>query len=342
MGGKSTKTTSENKPPAWAKPLFEQSASEAQNLYNSGSGGNVYYGQTVADLSPTTQGGINALTDAGRQNFADYGAMAAQASGPSAASNYLTDYASGKYLAEGNPYYKERLQNEIGDMQAQVQSQFSGSGRYGSGANTGVLAKNTGNMLLQGLENDFNRQQANQFAAVNAIDGANAQSIANQINVGNAGQQAAFNGANAQLQAGQLLDQKQQRDLMAEYARWQAEDMKDWTRLGLLQSAAAGSAGNYGTNVQTQSQPFNAMAGVGALGQLFMKSDARLKEHVVPVSVVNGHVLWEYAYKGRPERHRGVMAQQIAETRPDAVAIMPDGYLAVDYEALGLKMERVQ
>lgn len=342
MGSKSTKTTTENKPPAWATPLFQQSASEAQKLYNSGAGGGVYQGETVAQYSPTTLGGINALTQAGQNQYADYGALGQQAAAPTAASNYLTDYASGKYLAEGNPYYKQRLENEIGDMQSLVQSQFSGSGRYGSGANTGVLAKQTGNMLLQGLENDYNRQQANQLAAVGMLDNANAQSIANQINVGNAGQQSALTGADAQIRAGGMLDQKQQQNLLADYAKWQAEDMQDWTRLGLLQSAAAGSAGNYGTNVQTASQPGNPLGIAGALGQLFMKSDIRLKENIAPVGYRNGHLVCEYNYKGDPVRFRGVMAQLVAETNPDAVVTMPDGFMAVDYAALGLEMERVQ
>jgi hypothetical protein len=37
---KTSKTTQENKPPAWAEPLFKQSATDALNLYNSGVGGN--------------------------------------------------------------------------------------------------------------------------------------------------------------------------------------------------------------------------------------------------------------------------------------------------------------
>ena len=47
--GKTTTQKTENKPPAWATPLFKESASEAQKIYDSGAGGNVYQGQTVAD-----------------------------------------------------------------------------------------------------------------------------------------------------------------------------------------------------------------------------------------------------------------------------------------------------
>jgi hypothetical protein len=270
-GGKGeTKQTTTSAPPSWAKPLFKQSARDAQNIYNSGAGGNVYQGQTVAQFSPESMAGINALTQAG-QSAPNYSALSAQAGAPTAASNYLTDYASGKFLQNGNPYYKERLANEIGDANALIQSQFSGSGRYGSGANQNTIAKNTGNMMLAGLENDFNRQQANQLQAVGMMDNANTQSIQNQLGVGQAGFQNMLTGAGAQIDAGQMLDDKTQQNLLADYQKWTAEDMRDWTRLGLLQSAAAGAAGNYGTNTQTMQQPGNPLATAGGIASLFMK-----------------------------------------------------------------------
>jgi len=315
--GKSSKQTTENKPPAWATPLFSQSASEAQKVYDSGKGGNVYQGQTVADLGATTQQGISGIKDT-------VGGLPTSTS----AQNNLTDYASGKYLSEGNPYYKERLNNEINDSNALIQSQFSGSGRYGSGANTGVLAKNTNNMLLQGLENDYNRQQANQFAATQQIDNSGSQLYQNQMQ-----------GNQAVIGAGQLQDANNQAKLTADFTKWQSEDMQPWTRLGLLQSAAAGSAGNYGTNTQTQTQPFNGLQAAGALGSMFTKSDARLKENIIPIGVRNGHVVYEWNYAGREEIFRGVMAQDLLGT--DAVILEDDGFYAVDYAKVGFAMERV-
>lgn len=318
MGGKSSKQTTENKPPAWATPLFKQSADEAQKIYDSGAGGNVYQGETVAGLGQTTQGGISGVKD-----------TVAGLPGSTAAQNYLTDYASGKYLAEGNPYYKERLNNEINDSNALIQSQFSGSGRYGSGANSQVLAKNTNNMLLQGLENDYNRQQANQLAATQQIDAANSNLFQNKL----AGNQAVIG-------AGQLQDANNQAKLTADFTKWQSEDMEPWTRLGLLQSAAAGAAGNYGTNTQTQMQPFNGLQAAGALASAFKKSDARLKEAIVPIGIERGHVVYEWNYRGAPERYRGVMAQDVIEIDPQAVAVDADGFYAVDYARLGLEMKR--
>lgn len=316
--GSSSKQTTENKPPAWATPLFQQSAAEAQKIYNSGAGGNVYQGQTVAGLGPTTQGGIQ-----GVQNTVSGLPQS------SAAQNYLTDYASGKYLQEGNPYYRDRLANEISDSNAMIQSQFSGSGRYGSGANTNALAKNTQNMLLAGLESDYNRAQANQLAATQQLDSANSNLYRDKL----AGNQAVIG-------AGQLQDANKQAQLTADFTKWQSEDMAPWTRLGLLQSAAAGAAGNYGTNTQTQTQPFNAMQGIGALGSLFTKSDARLKVNIVPVGVENGFTVYEWNYRGNQVRYRGVMAQEIIEKQPRAVTITADGFFAVDYGRIGVEFRR--
>lgn len=60
-GGGDTTVTQDNEPPAWAQPLFKQSAKVAQNLYNSGQGFNIYPGSTVAAPSDDTQLGSRGL-----------------------------------------------------------------------------------------------------------------------------------------------------------------------------------------------------------------------------------------------------------------------------------------
>ena len=310
MGGKSSKQTTEQKPPKWATPLFQQSASEAQKIYDSGAGGNVYQGETVAGLGDTTKQGIAGIQSAA-SGFNNQGVQ-----------NNLTDWASGKNVLS-NPHFNEALQGQLDDTAAQVQSQFSGSGRYGSGANTNALTSRLGNIRASALSDQYNRDVGNMFTAGNALTNWN------QANLG--AQQAVTN-------AGQLEDQARQAKLTADFTKWQSEDMQPWTRLGLLQSAAAGSAGNYGTNTQTVSQPFNALQGVGALGSLFTKSDARLKTGVKPIGVKNGHVIYEWQYVGSKMRFRGIMAQDVIDFAPHAV-IVHNGFYAVNYSALGIEME---
>lgn len=318
MGSKSSKQTTENKPPSWAKPLFSQSASEAAKIYKSGAGGNVYQGQTVAGLGGTTQSGISGIRDAANTNYL---------TNPTAAASNLSDMASGKYLKEGNPYFADALQGQLDSTAAQVMSQFSGSGRYGSGANTNALTTQLGNIRSSALADQFSRDSQNMLAANGQIDAANAN------------QQQGLLGTNqAVIDAGQLEDQARQQQLTADFTKWQSQDMKPWTRLGLLQSAAAGSAGNYGVNSQTSTQPFNALQGIGALGSLFTKSDARAKTDIVPIGVLNGHTIYEWRYVGSSVRYRGVMAQDVIDIDPLAVTLQ-GGYYAVDYARLGFEME---
>lgn len=264
MGGKSSTTTAktENKPPKWAQPLFEQSAGEATKLYNSGAGGNVYQGQTVAGLGSNTQAGIGNVMSGG----ADYGNLLSQAGQPTSAKTNLSGMASGQNLMS-NPYFNDALQGQLDSTAAQVQSQFSGSGRYGSGANTGVLASSLGNIRAGALSNQYNQDVGNMLTANSMIDNSNAQSLAGQLGV----DQAQQGRAQAQIGAGQLQDQNQQAQLTADMARFYETDMQPWTRLGLLQSAAAGSAGNYGTSAQQQTTPGNPLSTVGGIGSLLFK-----------------------------------------------------------------------
>lgn len=313
-------------------------------LYDSDIGGHTYTGSTVADLSDTTLTGLNNLVTAAggwdtssayQPYYQSIGSLAASnpyisgisssgdaltgvandagnvyqsALAPTAASSYLTDYASGKYLnGEGNPYYRQLLDKNIADSNAMIQSSFSGAGRYGSGANQGTIADNTSNMLLQGLNDDFLREQQNQFTATGMIDAANSQSLNDQLaalglqgstlatqgglygsaagaydtalntakgatdSAASLAQKAYENsltGAQAQIDAGSILDQQAQAQLDDIVNQWYAVDNEDWTQLGLLQAAAAGSAGTYGTGTSTTEAPINLGSLLTGLGGL--------------------------------------------------------------------------
>ena len=77
-------------------------------------------------------------------------------------------------------------------------------------------------------------------------------------------------------------------------------------------------------------------------------SDVRMKENIVKVdSLASGVPVYEFDY--RPEfkdiagrgRYRGVMAQDVQSVMPEAVVTMPNGYLGVNYNMLGIEMEVV-
>jgi hypothetical protein len=80
----------------------------------------------------------------------------------------------------------------------------------------------------------------------------------------------------------------------------------------------------------------DAGAGVVATG---MKSDIRLKRDIAALGEhENGINLYRFRYLWSDTVHVGVMAQEVAAARPDAVRQGADGYLRVDYARLGLRM----
>ena len=72
-------------------------------------------------------------------------------------------------------------------------------------------------------------------------------------------------------------------------------------------------------------------------------SDARLKTDIVPVgTAANGLPLYQYRYVGSDVVFEGVMAQDVLAHTPDAVVMMPSGYMAVNYGLLGLHLTVVE
>ena len=75
------------------------------------------------------------------------------------------------------------------------------------------------------------------------------------------------------------------------------------------------------------------------------QSDIRLKTDVQKLnSVVNNHELYRFKYINDPNRidYVGVMAQDILKTHPEAVTKREDGFYAVYYNQLGLKMTTLE
>ena len=62
-------------------------------------------------------------------------------------------------------------------------------------------------------------------------------------------------------------------------------------------------------------------------------SDIRIKENITPDGTWKGHNVYHFNYIGDGLRRRGVMAQEIEQTRPDAVMEI-DGIKHVNYGAL--------
>jgi len=108
-------------------------------------------------------------------------------------------------------------------------------------------------------------------------------------------------------------------------------------------------AGLYQKQFSNQMDVYGAQAAqsnalIGGAGSLFksvlpyaMASDIRLKQNIVPIGEADGHRLYAFDYRDAADgvgRQVGVMAQEVMQTRPDAVLQRADGMLMVDYSKL--------
>ena len=68
-------------------------------------------------------------------------------------------------------------------------------------------------------------------------------------------------------------------------------------------------------------------------------SDIRLKRDIAQVGEHNGINLYRFRYLWSNTTYVGVMAQEVAAVKPEAVLRGADGYLRVDYGRLGLRLQ---
>ena len=68
-------------------------------------------------------------------------------------------------------------------------------------------------------------------------------------------------------------------------------------------------------------------------------SDIRLKRDIAQVGEHNGINLYRFRYLWSDTTYVGVMAQEVAAVKPEAVLRGADGYLRVHYERLGLRLQ---
>jgi hypothetical protein len=78
---------------------------------------------------------------------------------------------------------------------------------------------------------------------------------------------------------------------------------------------------------------------IGRMGGGF-PSDAALKRDLVRVGELdNGLALYRFRYQWSDQPYVGVIAQEVLAVRPDVVTRGREGYLRVDYERLGVRLE---
>ncbi|MES2781908.1 MAG: tail fiber domain-containing protein [Pseudomonadota bacterium] len=214
---------------------------------------------------------------------------------------YYGDVLGGKYL-EGNPYIDGMIDQTNENVSNRVNSNFSSAGRYGSDYHTGELTR--------GLADSENNLRFSNYA--------NERGMQNGAALGN------------------MAGIEQLVGLPANIANAQA-------------NAINGLVGKYvtsnGTNVSKSSPSLLSLLANGAGAAAQFASDIRLKTNIERVGETpDGLGIYDYDYlpiEGQiaafmPEgRQRGVIAQEVALLRPDALGPVIDGYATVNYAALG-------
>jgi len=136
------------------------------------------YGNDTAMFTPTyspwTQQGIQGIAGLGQNPMAAEGAYGnlATRSGQALGTGMdaLTATANGSMLG-ANPYLDRVLQTSLRDTANNVNQQFSGAGRYGSGSHEVALADRLGNLENTARMGQYNQERNNQLQAAGLLQG---------------------------------------------------------------------------------------------------------------------------------------------------------------------------
>ncbi len=360
---------------------------------------NTYNGSSVAGLSDwTTQGWGQAANNAqggmttnlanqvggsfgnilgngglsGQQQMAGLGTMGAMAQaqpGQQLSTDTLSRFASGGMMGN-NPYLAQTLQTSMQDAADGVNSQFSGAGRYGSGAHTKTLTDRLGNIEANARMGDYNTQMSNMLGAAGQLGNQTNQNMSANLGgwsqLGGIGQQGISNtmGVNSGLQSmntAQNLDAANLQGIGGQEQQYNqsvidAANQDPWTKAQNLTNIAGtvGSMGGTQTGTIKESGGNGLMGGLlgatgilknlgGVAGIASMFSDERLKENIEPVGKLDdGQKIYAYNYKGGSTPQIGLLAQEVENVVPEAVSEDSRGMKMVNYKVATAKAAKMK
>ncbi|MGL4651486.1 MAG: tail fiber domain-containing protein, partial [Caldilineaceae bacterium] len=267
------------------------------------------------------------------------------------AQDYFGRVVGGGYLPQNNPYFQSMVDQSINAARPSIDSAFASSGRLGSGAHAAAFADAATRAATSLGYQDYSRERGYQnMAAGSAGQLAGGAGQIAGMGAGLLSQGAGADATGAQLSAlaAQLYGQSGQ---AAQTAATLPGDWL-WQQLARYKDAVGqpimGGGTTTGTQPMQQANPIMQGAGalfggLGSLGQLgqgaaglgslfSFLSDARAKEDITPVGQLdNGLPVYSYRYKGDHRTQIGLLAQEVAQVKPHAVAPMGGGLLGVNY-----------
>jgi len=327
-------TTSISEPWSGIKPFLTGETGgvypNARALFRQG-GPEVYTGPRVAGLDYGQQFGGAGLVGMAMQNpLLGLG------------QEYFANTLGGAYLQpQSNPYLSGMYQSAAEDITNQfaqnlggITSRFGQSGRTGS---PGMMNAVTG--AYGQLGKSLGQAATNLYGQAYEAERGRQQQMAQFLPQMLTAEQGLYTGA---AQGGQLFRDYNQQLLDAQRAVFEAQQRRPYENLqfysNIIQPGAQAFSSSRSTAPSTTEEtPWweTALAVGGTLASFF--SDERLKKNIAPLGQdANGLPLYRYHYKWEDDAstpHIGVMAQDVAVQRPDALGHSA-GYMTVDYGRL--------
>ncbi|SES08586.1 tail fiber domain-containing protein [Sphingobium sp. YR768] len=229
-----------------------------------------------------------------------------------AANSYTTDVLSGKYLDAGNPYLQGVIDDTNASVSDQINALFSKAGQTGSSRQVGELGKQLASAENNLRYSDYNNQLSRMDTAANTATSLNSANNANYATQASLG--STLNGIPMQN--------------ATDYA-----------------NALASLWGNSTTTKQSAGIGQMLLQAAGAAAGAYAASEPTLKTNVEYLGEgAHGLNVYAFDYITAPNdaiaafmptgRQIGVMADEVALLRPDALGPTIGGYRTVDYGAL--------
>ena len=339
MGQGSETTTSDIAD--WQKPYFNSGGAAANKIL--GGQFKAYTGNRVAGLNPLETQATGAL-----QSY-DFGApqyQQAQDIYSGIANMTPQDYAN-MNQQNMNPYQdkvinsmedvaaRRRAQARVGEANIVTNSRAFGNDRRGTfeGEREATYELGQNELVSNLMKEGYSQSQAATMAQLQNRSGA-AGNIAGTA--GAAGSQF-LSGIGAQMGAGGTGRAIDQAGLDAQYEEFGREQQDPYTRLGAYQGFL-GSLPQTSTSTKTKSPGLFDWATLAATAA---SSDVRLKEDIKPAGKIGDFNAYTWKWNAEGKRigadrfpTKGVIAQEVAATRPDLVTTDDHGYLMVNYAGL--------
>lgn len=341
-GSNTTTSTSTSRADPQAEAAYRDLITRAQGIASTPY--QAYSGDLTAAVNSQQNAGIsgvNAAAGYASPYITQAAGMATNAAGP------IDAAAIQRYQ---NPYTQQvvdattaQMRNEFGQQHAGLTSNAISQGALGGngvGVARGILSGQQGRTMASTVAGLYDKsyQQALQAAQDQQRTGlAGANAIANY---GISGQQAALQGAGAQIGAGTLQQSTEQARLDALYKQYLQQQAHPYQQAQWLAGMTTGLGSNLGgtsSGTTTGPAPNSAAQWLGAglsAASLFM-SDERAKEDIEQIGHTNdGQNIYRFRYKGDPTGrvHMGLIAQEVEQDHPDSVVRGLGGLRAVDME----------